>query len=286
MRHLVFCSAVFLMLLANVAAAQTIGQAARDCEGPNPDQAIAGCAQVLAGGAGESTAKRVEAYVNRGKNYYHKRDFIRALTDLNEAIRLDSNSASAYRFRGITYHVRAFHMGDKADYARALADYDAAIRINPHEPGAYLMRGNVYSQLGDNDRAIADYSAVIARDPKDYAGYYNRGHALFKKGDMVRAIPDLTDAIRLDPKSISAIGFRAIALSRQGDTAAALRDADELGRIFPNAAQTHRFRGDVFKALRRRDDAIKAYQKALTLKPDDYTKKEVDAALKELGVRL
>jgi tetratricopeptide (TPR) repeat protein len=280
MRVLVFCRVGCLIALANVAQAQTIDQATKACEGHNHAQAIAGCTQLLAD-PGISAAKRVEAYVNRGKTYYYEDDIVHALADLNEAIRLDPNNADAYSYRGITFSNRA-EGGDKADYARAIADFTEEIRIRPDEGGGYGGRGNVYIHLGDADRAIAEYSAAIAHDPKYEAGWYNRGHTLFEKGDMVRAIPDLTAAIKLNPKNIFAIGFRAVALSRQGDVAAALRDADELLRFDPTWATIYWFRGDVFKELHRRDDAITEYHKALALKPEGFTKEGIDAGLKQL----
>jgi tetratricopeptide (TPR) repeat protein len=269
MRQLVVYSAGYLIVLANAAQAQTADQAAKACEGHNHAQAIAGCTQLLAD-PGISAAKRVEAYVNRGKTYYYENDVVHALADLSEAIRLDPNNADAYSFRGITFSNRA-EGGDKADYERAIADYTEEIHIRPDEGGGYVGRGNVYIHLGDADRAIAEYSAAIAHDPKYEAGWYNRGHTLFEKGDMVGAIPDLTVAIKLNPKNIFAIGFRAVALSRQGDAAAALRDADELLHFDPTWAAVHWFRGDVFKELHRRDDAIAEYHRALALKPEGFT---------------
>jgi len=55
---------------------------------------------------------------------YHKRDYERALSDFNEALRLDPSSADAHIFRGDVYL-------NKGDDDRALSDYNEALRLKP-----------------------------------------------------------------------------------------------------------------------------------------------------------
>src|SRR5262249_8574963 len=65
-----------------------------------------------------------DAYLNRGRAYYFRKDYDRALADLNQAIRLDGAKDIAYVYRGLTF--------DKTKvYAKASADYCTAIRLNP-----------------------------------------------------------------------------------------------------------------------------------------------------------
>ena len=137
------------------------------------------------------TAERVPVldqstiYFYRGAAYYYKGDYDRAITDYDQAIRLQPDLAGAYYNRGLTY-------ADKGDYDRAIADYDQAIRLRPDLAEAYYNRGNAYADKGDTDRAIADYDQAIQLRPDYATAYYNRGVAYYYKGDYDRAIADYT----------------------------------------------------------------------------------------------
>jgi predicted negative regulator of RcsB-dependent stress response len=66
-----------------------------------------------------------------------------------------------------------------------------------------------------------------------------------------------------------------------GETASALGDADQSVSLRPRAG-AYQTRGDVFKALGRKDEAVADYRKALEMDPDADTRTAVEAALREL----
>ncbi|HBE32507.1 MAG TPA: peptidase C14, partial [Cyanobacteria bacterium UBA11368] len=63
-------------------------------------------------------------YFYRGNAYYFKGEYDLAIEDLNEALKLNPNSAKAFYNRGVAY-------GNKGEYDRAIADFTAAINLNP-----------------------------------------------------------------------------------------------------------------------------------------------------------
>jgi hypothetical protein len=91
------------------------------------------------------------AYRVRGHLYNIKRDYDRAIADLNEAIRLDPKLSRPFHNRGYAYSA-------KGDNDRAIADYTEAIRLDPKRPFALYGRGVAYAAKRDKDRAIADYT--------------------------------------------------------------------------------------------------------------------------------
>jgi tetratricopeptide (TPR) repeat protein len=153
----------------------------------------------------------------------------RAINDFDTAIKLDPNSASAYRWRGNAYD-------NKGDYDRAIADYNQAIKLDPKNASAYLNRGVAYNNKGDYNRAIADYNQAIKLDPKDADAYYNRGLAYNNKGNYDRAIADYNQAIRLDPNDADAYNNRGLAYYNKGDYRRARTDWTEALRLDPNQA--------------------------------------------------
>jgi tetratricopeptide (TPR) repeat protein len=107
------------------------------------------------------------SHLNRGIDWYVKMEPDKALTELNEAIRLDSRSAVAYGWRALVWQ-------DKKDFDRAIVDYDAAIRLDPGRAWAFNNRGNAWAAKRQFARAIADYGEAIRLDPSFAAAYRSR----------------------------------------------------------------------------------------------------------------
>jgi tetratricopeptide (TPR) repeat protein len=80
-----------------------------------------------------------------------------ALADLDEAIRDNPRSASAYNHRGLIDRKRG-------DDARAIEDYTMAIALNPIYALAYANRGHAYASLGNRAEAIRDFSRALLLD--------------------------------------------------------------------------------------------------------------------------
>ena len=112
----------------------------------------------------ETGQRLAGAYCNRGHGLTEKR----ALSDLDEAIRLDPTYACAFNNRGRLYSF-------KRDYDRAIADYDHAIKLDPSLAMAYSNRGQSRYNKGDLDGAIADFDTAIKQDPAHATAYANRG---------------------------------------------------------------------------------------------------------------
>ncbi len=248
----------------------------KDCEGGDADRAIAACTRILQG-RGETARNRAVAHLNRGIAFYEKGNYDRALSDYNDALRLDP-SADAYYQRGLVYYA-------KDDYDRAIADYDVAIKLGPNRKAYggdgkligskqvvahyYYARGNAYRAKGNYDRAIADYNEAIKLDPKDPSYYNRRGLAYKAKGDVDRAIADFNEAIRLDPKYDLAYDNRGDAYLAKGDIDRAIADYSEAIKIDPKYATYYSDRGAAYRAKGNYDRAIADYNEAIRLDPKD-----------------
>jgi tetratricopeptide (TPR) repeat protein len=145
-----------------------------------------------------------ELWLQRGKDRFGARDYVGARADLERALSLGSEDASAYLYLGLTAH-----HGER-DYARAIADYDRAIELDATEATTFLERGRAKAQLRRYAAAIADYDRAAAIDVRRGAIYYYRGTCRWQAGQREQAEADFALAARLEPKTRAwANAFRA-----------------------------------------------------------------------------
>ena len=120
---------------------------------PNPDLVIGACSAIIQSSQ-ESTGGLAQVFFNRGVAYGGKREYDRAIQDLDEAIKLDSNYTRALVIRGNVYQ-------NKGEHDRAIRDYDKAIRLEPDNATAFNNRGFAYNAKREYDRAIQDFDQAI-----------------------------------------------------------------------------------------------------------------------------
>jgi tetratricopeptide (TPR) repeat protein len=225
----------------------------------SPDVAIAYCTQAI-----ESRQFRGKllafAFYKRGNAYYGKGDHDRAISDYNQAIRLNPSDVNSRSNRGAAY-------ARKRDYDRAIEDYDEAIRLNPNNADAFSNRGVAYARKGDYDRAIQDYDEAARLNPNHANALYGRGNAYRRKGDYDRAIQNYDEAIRLSPNHANAFSNRGIAYSHKRDYARAIQSYDEAIRLNPNYVNAFYNRGNAYRRNGDYQRAVLDYDQVIRLNP-------------------
>ena len=196
----------------------------------------------------------------RGDAYKNKGDLDRAITNYDEVIKLDPKDALAFSMRGDIYK-------DKGDLDRAIANYDEAIKLDPKIAAISNNRGNAYEAKGNLDRAITNYDEAIKLDPKYTVAFFNRGNIYKKKGDFDRAISDLNEAIKLDPTDATVFNNRGNAYEAKGDLDRAISDFGEAIKLDPKNAAAFNNRGVAYKEKDEIDRAISDYDEAIKLDP-------------------
>ena len=124
------------------------------------------------------------AYNNRGTAYLHRGDYDKAISDYNQALRINPGYETTYYL----YENRGTAYLRKGDYERAIADYDQAVRIKPSYAMAYHNRGTAYLYKEDLEEAIADFNKALEINPGYAETYFNKALACEKIGHPKEAI--------------------------------------------------------------------------------------------------
>jgi tetratricopeptide (TPR) repeat protein len=212
------------LLLPAAASANDLDVCQSDSKNAPVSATLGACTRLIASGryAGRDLA---EIMLDRGKAYFDTHDYLRAIADYDEAIRLDPRASAGFSRRGNAYYA-------KGDLPHALADFNQAIALDMNNADAILSRGTLRLEAGDPDRAIVDFNAALLFKPTSavyaaYAiGFRNRGMAFAQKGDQDHAIADFNEAIRLNSEDAAAFSGRAAAYQAKGDLVRAAADRD------------------------------------------------------------
>ncbi len=152
----------------------------------------------------------------------------------------------------------------------ALAEYDRALAMDPENVNVHNSIGVCYGDREDWDNALAAFNKAMALDPADAFAVYNAGYIHMQKQDYAAALGFFQRAIELDGSIFELLFQTGRALFELGRPEEALSYIDQAMAI--NDAPggiVYRIIGDCNMALDRAADAIKAYNTALKLRPDD-----------------
>jgi tetratricopeptide (TPR) repeat protein len=155
------------------------------------DNAIRFCTNALASGE-LGVAWQHTAYTYRGRAWYGKGDYDKAIADFTKAIEVYAGIVDPYYYRGLAW-------GNKRDFDKAIADFTKAAELDSKNAQIYYMRGLAWGAKSDYDRAIADFTKVIELDPQNAKAYQSRGLAGEKKGYNDKAKADYEKARAIDP---------------------------------------------------------------------------------------
>jgi tetratricopeptide (TPR) repeat protein len=105
--------------------------------------------------------------------YLRKREFDKAIEDLDKAIQLNSQSYSSYHNRGMAY-------SGKGRHEKAVEEFSKVLEINPSSTLLLKDRGTAYRKLAEYELALADLQKCVELDKNFSPGYAALGllHAL------------------------------------------------------------------------------------------------------------
>ena len=165
--------------------------------------------------------ERSNALYQRALAYSAVQDQLKAIVDLQEAVRITPN-----------------HLGARVDLGGALAAvgqntaamnaYNDAVKAFPNLPLVYNNRGFFLQSVGRLDDAIIDFTKSMELDPQFIEAISNRGFVSLNQGNYEAAEADFSQSLSLNAAQPSVLSLRAGSKLSRGDIAAAIADYNEV----------------------------------------------------------
>jgi tetratricopeptide (TPR) repeat protein len=223
-------------------------------------------------------------------------DLTGALSDVNEAIKIDPDNTAAYSLRGLVRILQTKEKGGLADINKAIKlapndstlylargtirndylrddkgieDVNKSIKLNPNKSDSYAVRGSIRTEMGDIRGGMSDFDKAIKLNPNNYLIYSQRGSYRCLKGEIKRGIADLTKAIQLNNKSSSTYFLRGTNQIMWGDAKEGIADLSKVIQLKPKDDGAYAARGSYRIQLGNKKEGLDDIAKALRLNPQN-----------------
>jgi tetratricopeptide (TPR) repeat protein len=203
-------------------------------------------------------------FLSRGNTLLNRGRVDDALKDFDQAIALDPGNVWAHADRGIAL------VWKDAPADIVAKELEAAAALDPKNPVIWRARGLMAERQGAAKDAVTAYTAALVAEPDNIFALSHRAAANRVAGNPDAALADAAAAIKLSPKEIDLYLLRANILRGQGKRDAALAEATAVTTANPDSAYAFVVAGGIFGAFGRNDDAMRAYDRALAIKPEAY----------------
>ncbi len=169
-----------------------------------------------------------EALFRRANEYYRRDDYVKALADIDLAIKYIPETEPDMRAQ------------------------------------AYQLRGNIQMMSHRYEKALADYNEVLTLIPGDYATIYQRATALYNLERYPEAKTDFKILQQMNSRSLEAVfGLARIAV-KENNLGTANELIDEALTLSPNNSEVYMRRADVHTMMGNPQGAVDDYIMAIS----------------------
>ena len=160
-------------------------------------------------------------YRYRAYAYLELGDRVRALNDLDQAIRLKPDDVQSQADR-------AAELFAQKQFDLAIADCDRVLKQDSGRAPMYGLRGRCHAERGDSESALRDYASAMAGDPENAPRYLLwRAQLRLDCEDYAAARADCDEALRLDPESAEGYHLRGMVEQQDENPEGAIADFSE-----------------------------------------------------------
>lgn len=178
-----------------------------------------------------------------------------------------------------------FDAYEQKDYEKSIREYDRYLEKIPSDTSALYNRGLAKYSLGRFSEAEIDFDTALKIQPDNFDILLYRGYCKSELEKRDEAFKDIDRAIKLGAKYAEAYVNRAILYNLSEQPTAALKDAKEAVRLDAQSSRANFQIGYAYYGLKKYNDSINAYSKAILLNPKDGGQSYYNRGLCYLAVR-
>lgn len=239
--------------------------------------------RLIAGNAERTRQVGVVLFLNLGQLYMKKDNFRLAMNYLERAIGIDTTSYDAFFNAGLA----AYKLND---YNKSIKYLEKAISLKPRMLSAYRYLATAYYTKGEKDKSfyIMAKGFVLTQIHQNIQS----AHTELSKIQNIEANKDalelmiyskialnLTDAaeklikagIQKYPQESAFYIFHGRLKLKTGNAKEALKIAEQSAAKFGSQFEINILKAECYERLNQDDNAIKSYETALKLNPENYT---------------
>jgi tetratricopeptide (TPR) repeat protein len=202
------------------------------------------------------------------------------------SITLCQHAMSVTEDNFIAYGGLGAELGQQGKYDEAIVYLTKALQIMPNYPAAHFNMGMILARRGKFNEAIEHFQQVLRIEPEDVEtkkrlaatienkrkteelwNYYDKANSLMKEGKIDEAIEYYNKAIDLKKDFVLAHG--RLALATVGKTNEAIKQCRIVLAARPDDVEMYCNLGILLEHRGEIAEAIKQYQKALQISPDN-----------------
>lgn len=166
--------------------------------------------------------KDYETLFRRAHTYYNNGEYLRALDDLDKALKYVPNSDTDTRFT--LYALRAECYRELKRYSQALPEATQALALEPNSTAMLNLRGEIEYDLGQYAEAKADFSKLLRIQPRSQEAFFGLAMVAAKENNMGLARDYIERAVALTPNKSDVYVNSARVKEVMGDHTGAVSD--------------------------------------------------------------
>jgi tetratricopeptide (TPR) repeat protein len=168
------------------------------------------------------------------------------------------------------------------DYDRAIALSQSALQQTPRNPQLWTLQGIAYASKGDNKQALAAFQQALNISPNNIAALAGSAQIQYQAGSQ-DAVPFLNHLLQLRPGDPTASAMLAVLEYRKGNCKAAAANFEKAAELVDSQIDALHAYATCLVRLKRFDDAVHVFQKAVALRPGDAQEIRVLASIQLMG---
>ncbi len=202
-----------------------------------------------------------ESYNAQGNEYFHAKNFAKAIEAYDRAIAIDPSYEKAYVGLAISYT-------ETKQWQLAVATFQKSLTLGNTDPFLLLLLGGAHRELKQYDEALKVFRSVIELQPAAEAlvsAHDEIGSTYWEMGQFQDAVSAYKTALRIDPNDVDAHRELGLSYYRLSQYPNALAEVQQAIRLNPKNASSFRALGYIFVKMGKKQEAMEAYKTLLTL---------------------